>query len=395
MSMKLFELKRERETVMAAADEILKRAEDGKRELTADETKLIDLHMEKVTRLNKQIKPLDANNTLAALFAQHGPSAFLDAGKRNPEVPGVREVSPAILERLRGDLSAFYRGNGMEITAADSPLLIGSGGLSGTVPTQILGSLPTYYNLDSFTLAGATVYPTDNTDPLVKPIISAGAAPDAVSEGASATDSHPMAVSTFTFGGQKYSRLVKATEEALMNTALDLPNEITGELTAAVATGFTAVISAAMMTALQGNPATLVDSGSSDPYFSLNALINAVPPRFDLPSNCFMGSRADRLKVTNARDSFGRPLFSPVDGTVLSKRWIVNDNLSRVVYGDFSSGCFIRKSPFFLQILLEAFTASGERGFKATQWLDQHFLAEKTAVSSQPLYYTHLDVAGS
>jgi HK97 family phage major capsid protein len=398
MSMKLFELRGQRAKVLDAADAILKKAETEKRQLTTEESQLVDLHMEKVTAFNAMLKPLEAANSLAAMVAKD-PTILFAGEKRTREngglsiIPGRDVVSPEIVEQLKEDLGCFYRMQ--PITATDSPLFIGSGGLSGTVPTQILASLPTYYNLNSFALAGATVYPTDNTDPLVKPVISAGVAPDAVSEGASATDSHPMQVDTFTFHGQKYSRLVKASEEALMNTALSLPNEITGELTAAVANAFTATITTAMMAALQANPTTFVDSGSSDPYYSINALINAVPPRFDTPGACFMGSRADRLKVTNARDTYGRPLFSPVDGTVLGKRWVINDNLSRVVYGDFSAGVFIRQSPFFLQILLEAFTATGERGFKATQWLDQHFLAEKTTIASQPLYFTHLDVAGS
>jgi HK97 family phage major capsid protein len=303
-------------------------------------------------------------------------------------------LDPNMAERLIEDLSAFYRGQ--EITATDTPLQIGSGGLSSVIQTLVLAALPTYYNLDSFALAGSTNIPSENTTPLVLPVISAGAAPDAFSEGASSIDSHPFQVDSFTFHGQKYSREVKATEEALMNAALNLPGAITDELTAAVATGFTSVITTALVAALQSNSGTLVDSGSSDPYYSAVALIDSVPPRFANPQNCFMGSRAMRTILRNARASgSGQPLLNPVDDTILGRRFIINDNLTRLVYGNFSAGVWIRKSPFFLQILLEAYASSGERGFKATQWLDQHFLAEKTAVTTQPLFYTHLDVAGS
>jgi HK97 family phage major capsid protein len=151
-----------------------------------------------------------------------------------------------------------------------------------------------------------------------------------------------------------------------------------------------------MEAAFHTNSATLVDSGSSDPYYSAIALIDAVPPRFAGPDNVFMGSRAMRTLLRNARASgSGQPLLNPVDDTILGHKYVINDNCTRLAYGNFAAGVFIRKTPFFLQVLLEAFTATGERGFKATQWLDQHFLAEKTAVTTQPLFYTHLDVAGS
>jgi HK97 family phage major capsid protein len=385
---------------------LLTAAETGQRELTAAESGLYDTLNVEVKLLAAQIeehetrRDLRVNGVRVHSLSEAGYFPGIGEGTRQPHPANGERALPqsqgvsAEATRLMADLSSFYRG---EISASsDSPLIVGSGGLSGTVPTDILSVLPTHFRNDAFERAGATIYSTDNTQPLVKPIISAGPAPDEFSETQSATESHPMQVDTFTFNGQKFSRLVKVSEEALMNAALDLPGEITAELSAAVANAFTSVITTAMMSALHSNADTLVDSSTSDPYYSVLALINAVPPRWDDPSCCFMGSRAMRLILQNARavDS-GLPLLSPTDGTVLSKRFVVNDACTRLVYGNFAAGAFIRKSPYFLQVLLEAYAASGERGFKATQWVDQKFLASVSAIDAQPLYYTHLDVAGS
>lgn len=396
MSTRLQELNVQRHEATARIASILATASgENRKPLTDSEQKEIVLLRAKLDDLTPAIERIESMNTLGAQFKAN-PGAFLGGAeneKQRPYNPSQKTPDPRMAERLMEDLSAFYRGQ--EITATDTPLIIGSGGLSGAVPTLVLDSLRTYFQLDSFALAGATVYPSEDTNPLVKPIVSAGVAPDAFSETQSATDSHPMQVDTFTFHGQKYSRLVKASEEALMNSALNLPGEITGELTAAVANAFTAVITTAMEAAFHSNSATYVNSGIADPYYSVLALINAVPPRFDGPGTCFMGTRAMRLIISNARavDS-GLPLLNPVDGTVLGRRFIVNDNCTRLAYGSFKDGCFIRKSPFFLQVLLELYSAAGERGFKATQFVDQHFLAEKTGVATQPLFYTHLSPSG-
>src|SRR5579872_545843 len=116
-----------------------------------------------------------------------------------------------------------------KIQAADVPLRIQqapvSSGLSEAIPTVVLDAIRTYVVNDAFRLAGATIYNTEDTAPLVKPIIQAGPATETFVEGASATESDPMDVEAFTFGGVKYSRLVKASEVSLMNSALDLAAE--------------------------------------------------------------------------------------------------------------------------------------------------------------------------
>jgi HK97 family phage major capsid protein len=377
------QLRHDKAKLKDSATALVEGAMAANRDLNADEQEKYNATVAKIRRIDARLNSYDARFgtqpsglTIVGENGAAGSAGTADAA-------GVHE---ALAGFMRGDTTTY---------ATDSPLIIGSGGLSATVPTVVMGSLQSYFLNDPFQLAGSTIYNTDDTTPLVKPIISAGAAPDTYAELSTSTDSHPMQVDSFTFGGTKYSRLVKVSMESLMNSALDLPAEITNELSASVANGFTAAISTAMMAALDGNASTFVDSGSSDPYYSLNALLNAVPQRWDSVNNAFMGSRASRLLISNARDTYGRPLFDPVTNSVLGRKYVVNDNLSRVVYGNFGAGCFVRKSPFFLQRLLEAYADSGEQGFRATQFLDSKFLASVSAVTVQPLYFTHLDTAGS
>lgn len=373
---------KEKAKAREAADLLTSVALREKRDLTDDEAKAFDQHVSVIKAANKLIERHDRLGGITPSY--QGPTIRIPA----------EQGSEDSLDGLAA-IGAWMRG---KISAADTPLHISqspvSPGLSTAIPTNVLDRLSTYIQNDAFRLAGSTIYLTENTDPLVKPIISAGADADTFVEGASATESHPFQANAFTFGGTKYSRLVKVSEESLMNVAMDLPGEILAELGASVANTFTKAITTALVAALQGNASTFVDNGA-DAYEGVLNLIAAVPPRFEDPTNCFMGSRAMRLRIQNTRTTQGEPLLDPTTGTILGKRFVVNDNLTRLVYGNWAAGAFVRKSPFFLLKLIEAYHTEGAVGFKATQYLDSKFLASVSAVTTQPLYFTHLESEGS
>ncbi len=283
---------------------------------------------------------------------------------------------------------------GTPIQATDDKWHTDTTGNNAIIPTNILDLLRAYTSSDPFALAGATIYQTDNIEPLRKPVILPGADPATFNEGATSTDSAPASIDSFTFNGTKYSRLVKVSEEMLLSTDVDLANEITSELGASVARAFSSAITSAMMSAFYTNSDTFVANGADALECVLN-LIAALPPRWDGPGVCFMGSRESLKVLRNVRASTsGTPLFEPATSTILSRKYVVNDDLDRLVFGNFTAGAFIRKSPYFLQRLVEAYASTGEVGFRATQWLDQHFLAE-IAEADQPLYYASLETEGS
>jgi HK97 family phage major capsid protein len=380
------------------AEAILKVAEAAHRDMNAAEYSLFNTHMDAAKAFEPEIQRRESQNTMMTAFG--GPLGIFDVGRSRPTEPRTVTVNgapvPSVdMERFNMELGAFMRG-GMS-AVVDTPVYVGTGAgvesVGSTIPTQVLAYLSAYYNLDSFALAGARQINTDNTTPLSMPIISAGAAASTYAEGAAPANSQPFNVDSFVFNGAKYSRLVKVSDEALMNSAIPLQGAILDELTASIATSFTAAITTAMLAALTANSGVFVSQGANDYYKTLGSVMHAIPPRFAQPTNKWMVSRATLAKIKDQRATgSGVPLFDPSTNQIFQKNVVINDNLTagQVAFGDWMNGAIIRKSPFLLLPLREAFSSSGEVGFRATQFLDQHFLCECSDIPNQPLYYTVL-----
>jgi HK97 family phage major capsid protein len=406
------EMSRARKDLSAKIESILMKAGEENRALTdRDQKDLVGLRAD-ANDLDKKIKSFEdsPDHSLAKMFREGGPSMFLDGGQRPTNPKGLFngvELKPD-MGRFQAEFHDWVNaklGNPWQpkLSASDEPIYIGSGAgvesVGFTIPTEVLPYLPAYYNLNSFALAGAREIVTPDTIPLVLPVLSAGPATGTFAEGAMPTNSQPFAADSFTFHGTKYSRLVKVSYEALMNSALPLQGAIQDEMLASIATTFTAAITTALLTALTGNDMVLVAQGGSDVYRVLTDLLHAIPPRFDLPTNKFMLSRASLATIKDQRASTsGVPMFDPVASKIFDRDVVINDNLSggQVVYGDWQDGCIIRKTPLITRVFYEAYAEQGEVGFRVAQWLDQHFLCELGDVTNQPLAYTVLgEVEGS
>ena len=398
MRMNYFELRKTQAEQLDRAEALLDRAKAEKREMTPEESKLFDEHTETAKQLRGKIEESVNRNTIFKAFG-FNPLAVTDAGR--PQLDNAVEVVKPDMSRFQAEFFDFVnRALGTpwqpKLSASDVPLYIGTGtgveSVGFTVPVEVLPYLPAYYNLNSFQLAGARIIETDNTVPLKLPILSAGPAADTFDEGAAPTESHPFALDGFTFNGTKYARLVKASYESLMNSALPLQGSIQDELLSSLATTLTGAITTAMLTALTANSGVLVTQGTNDIYKTLGSLVHAIPPRFEMPSNKFMLSRSTLAKIKDQRaTTSGVPLFDATSQTILGKPWVINDNLTsgQVVYGSWQDGCIIRRTPVIVAVFLEKYAEQGEVGFRVMQWNDQHFLCE-TAAPNQPLYYTVL-----
>jgi HK97 family phage major capsid protein len=376
--------------------------------------------MASIDKLNPRIAAIESRNTLATMVRDRGPEIILGGGSTT-ETPGrvsTPENHPKAAE-FRNNFAAWMNNAlssidgsrpAMEATAPTGPVSIGTtsgwDSIGITVPTEILPYLPSYYNLDSFGLAGATQIFTDHTRPLVKPILSAGAADATFTENQAPSTSQPFGLSSFTFGGTKYARLVLASYESLMNSELPLQGAIMDELLASLATTLTTAVTTSFVTALAGASSSLavgVGGSSGSVYTSMVDLRHAVPPRFDMPTNKWMLSRATLAEIRNTKASTsGVPLFSP-DGTKLFDReYVINDNLDTtsgagvgfVAFGSFADGVWIRRTPIQTRVFYELYAQSGQLGFRTQQWNDAHFLAELAGAAQpptfQPLYYTNV-----
>jgi len=436
--MQLFDLKNRREKVLQAADGIVKLAEKENRSLTAVEQNVLEGHMATVDHLNQQIKPIEDQNTLARL----DPRALLTGGSWDGAVPptgygasaptGLPGASPQVTTPTEHPRATAFRNQfaawmnnalqmveggqpAMAATAPSGPVSIGTtsgwDSIGITVPVEVLPYLPSYYALDSFGLAGASQIMTDHTRPLVKPILAAGAADSTYAENAAPTASQPFGLSAFTFGGTKYARLVLASYESLMNSELPLQGAILDELLTSLATTLTQATTTQFVSAMTAPPgvsgaspmAVGVGGSGGSIYTSMIDLRHAVPPRFDLPTNKWMLSRATLAEIRNTRASTsGVPMFSP-DGTMLFDRpYVINDFLDTtsgagvgfVAFGSFADGAWIRKTPLQTRVFYELYAQNGQLGFRTQQWADSHFLAELAGAaqppSFQPIFYTNV-----
>ena len=139
--MNLFELKKQREHALAKADSIVRAAEAGRRELTADESMDIDLNMRAVNALNPQIAGIEKDNSIRKMLTNVGGNSVLlvDGGRR------YQATKKVVLGAEYPD--AFYRyvqTGGREVSAA---LYEGSEGAGGyavpiTVDDQIVPLAP-------------------------------------------------------------------------------------------------------------------------------------------------------------------------------------------------------------------------------------------------------------
>jgi HK97 family phage major capsid protein len=424
--MKLFELKQQHTEALDKAEAVLNRSTG--RDLSADDKRLMDAHMAEANRIEESIKAVESNNTLLTQFRRGGPALLVggpngaDYGaprtsngithvSGHAEAPQAAQFRGQFAAWMSNALSAIGGGSpAMTATAPTGVVSIGSGtGLDSialTVPTEVLPYLASYFALDSFGMAGATQFFTDHTRPLVKPVLSAGAAEAVFAENAAPGTSQPFGVSGFTFGGTKYSRLVLATYESLMNSELPLQGAIMDELLSSLATTLTQATTTSFVTALTGAASTLavgVGGSGGSVYTSMVDLRHAIPPRFDLPTNKWMLSRATLAEIRNTRASTsGVPMFSP-DGTKLFDReYVINDYLDAtsgagvgfVTFGSFADGVWLRRTPVQTRVFLELYAQNGQVGFRTTQWADAHFLAELAGAAQpptfQPIYYTNV-----
>jgi HK97 family phage major capsid protein len=255
---------------------------------------------------------------------------------------------------------------------------------------EVLPFVTAYPSVDPLRQAGATIQdlPGGWVDANI-PIITSGTEPSTYSEGAGPTNDEGAAVYTAQLKNPaKYAFLCKPTEEAMADIG-NLASVLGQEGIRRVLNKITKAATQALCTQLTSASATVTHSG--DNYEDMLNMIAAIPTMFAGPGNVWMGSRATKALLRNTRAGADNlPVFNAEQTSLLGYSFVTNDYVpsGKLVFGDFHSGLYLRRSAVIFQILNEAYREAGKIGLRFYQRADYAFFAEaaNASQSEQPLY---------
>ena len=157
----LFELKKQRAEALDKADRLIAIAENAGRELTAEESKDVDLSLKVSRALGPQIEKLESKNTLSGVIRRFGASALMVG---NPSLPGgaasLELTAPQ--RHLSADYpAAFFSYVASKGTQIDAALYEGSDGSGGyAVPIVVSDQIVPLAPNEMAVRRLATVIPT-------------------------------------------------------------------------------------------------------------------------------------------------------------------------------------------------------------------------------------------
>jgi HK97 family phage major capsid protein len=110
----------------------------------------------------------------------------------------------------------------------------------------------------------------------------------------------------------------------------------------------------------------------------------------------FLLNQADFQIIQDGRPTSGdgHPLVDTSAGTILGKKFVLSNDVDRIVYGNWALGAYRSQSPMTLAVLRELYSEKRQVGFKAYQFADWKFAAS-TSAAKQPLVFGNLEAAGS
>lgn len=250
MSMRLFELQKERQAALDASEKILARAENAKSDVTAEENKLLDEHMAAVKKLNKEIQTIESKNTIRNFDpvtmmsgrlvkpgeAEPDNKRDLNTGRKCTLRQAMQHATPHQVEELKH--FARYLSGDMTALADLTP-----GGDAGVlIPTIVAGVVERNYAAFAPVLSVCRVWQTLTGEPEKFPVVSdtesATILAPAAATGADATvsgDTPPTALTGPTLNAYKFSsKPVFMPRETLTDSVINVLDEIMGALFARI-----------------------------------------------------------------------------------------------------------------------------------------------------------------
>lgn len=440
----LFELRHERNSLIAKAEGIMNAAKGAGREMTREEAAEVDGFLDQAKALAPAIQESENVNTILqydprklamGALVRRGEQDPARAAAQNPipqSIAHPKEVAlkrsfSAWSKRVVGNLTGMPQADdaynpAIEATSPSGAISIGTGtnldSVNFAIPTEVLPFQKSYLEFSPFEKANSWVISTQHMRPINLPVISAGTPPSSYSEGAGPaqgpTGSTPFGMSGFTFGAQKFIRQVIATWESLQSTETPLQPAIIDELLASMANVLTQRTTQQLYAALTTPPNYTIPTGGlppcqiggsgvqADNYGLMTSLRHSLPEGFEDPNDCcWMLSRNTLAIIRNTRASTsGVVMFDPEEDTILGRRYVTNEYFDTVCgagficYGNWRRGAWLRRTPMLTRVLQELYFLNSEVGYLITSWHDAHFLAELVGASQpptwQPLFFAVL-----
>ena len=372
-------MKAERADIYSAADALVQRAKTNKQDLSGAE-------LAQYNGLTARLKEIDA--TIEQL------SKHSAAGQAPTPPVGLPGITPTDTR-----LTAFAEVGRFVMTgrldSINASLQEGSDLGVAIPPYQLEAFRVIAPQLTPFENAGSTVFSSDSFGVRVEKvpfILPNATAPAVFAEGAGPSTAQDCIVKGISLTPSKYAFLTKISEEADADI-IGVGAAIVQEGLARVYTATEGAATTALKASLTAASAT-VAVGTDN----LNSLLNleaAIPQAFANPNNVLMLSRASLSRLRNTRDAQSRPIFDPVNKTMLGYKCVLNDALDvtshhYLIFGNWSAGAFISYSQFLVLRLLEAYRESGQIGVRFARRMASAFFSDASTGATQPLYMMDL-----
>jgi HK97 family phage major capsid protein len=382
MSTRLFDLRKKREDLVTKADLIVTKSEAEKRQLTEDELKTVNASLLAAQTLAPEIKELEKNNTLNAMFkdgkipifdGRGAPSDENAAGDKRFTFPGVGEF---LRTRDHGQLASLTEGGDLEFVVPGY---------------EVQRFITAYPNVDVWAQAGANI--TDLGEGWVsanQPIMVSGTDAGVFGEGTGPnTDQSAKVYVAKLDSPKKHAFLSLPSEEAWADIpALGAAATQEGVRRTLFTIGKS--VTAALLSSLATASATVATT--HDNLEDVLNLIAAIPPVFASSKNKFMMSRRSLALVRNTRTAgdVSIPIFNPATTQILGYDVINNDAIpaGEILFGDFFNAVYLRRAGLTFQLLDQAYRESGKIGLRFVKRADWAFFSDAAtnAEAEQPLY---------
>jgi hypothetical protein len=387
--MKLFELKKARETALAKADSIVAAAEKAERLLTPAENAELDSAMAEVNTLNPQIRVLEGANTIRKI----DPVLLMGGGRPGGRTETPGRVDPGNMDQRFGfpEVGEFLRTREPGILAA----LTEGGELQFVIPGyQVDQFLVAYPGIDVWTQAGARV--TDLEGGWInqhQPIIVSGPDVGVFAEGTGPTVDQSATVYVAKLDSpKKHAFLSLPSEEAYADVA-QLGGSLAQEGIRRTIFSIGKSVTAAFVASLTAAHATVPNTG--DGLTDLLNLMEAGPDGiFSQPTNKWMLNRRTLAAVRNIRTSgdvaIPISVYNPSANQILGFDIVRNSALPNgvILFGDFNSAVYLRRAGLAFMLLNQTYLSEGAIGLRFTKRADWAFFADAAtaAQAEQPVY---------